>query len=130
MEAIKEKNIKDKEVDIYIDNIPFDIKITVYPNALSNHPYDLNTRDGKNLMIKWLYKNQSQQQRKHFKNRIFIICDGKTQYDSLCLKSDFEQIRNKIKIYFEDIKKNGFNEMIIDADGKKYLVKSDIIYLN
>ena len=128
--AVKEKDNKNREVDIYIENIPFDVKVSVYPNALSNHPYDLKTRNGKNSMIRWLYKNQSQQQRKHLKNRLFIVCDGKTQYDNLRLKSDFEQIRKKIKTYLDDVKKNGFNEIIIKDNGKLYSVKSDIIYIN
>lgn len=128
--AVKEKDYKNREVDIYIENIPFDVKVSVYPNALSNHPYDLKTRNGKNSMIRWLYKNQSQQQRKHLKNRLFIVCDGKTQYDNLCLKSDFEQIKKKIKTYLDDVKKNGFNEIIIKDNGKLYSVKSDIIYIN
>ena len=29
------------DVDIYINNIPFDVKLTVYPAKLSNKPYDL-----------------------------------------------------------------------------------------
>ena len=128
--AVKERDNKNREVDIYVENIPFDVKVLVYPNALSNHPYDLKTRNGKNSMIRWLYKNQSQQQRKHLKNRLFIVCDGKTQYDNLCFKSDFEQIRKKIKTYLDDVKKNRFNEMIIKDNGKLYSVKSDIIYIN
>lgn len=128
--AVKEKDTKNREVDIYINNEPFDVKVSVYPKALDNHPYDLTTRIGKNEMIKWLYQHQSQQQRKHLKNRLFIVCDGETQYDNLCLKSDFEQIRNKIKAYMDDVNVNGFNELIIIDNGKEYKVKSDIIYIN
>lgn len=128
--AIKEKNYRNKEIDIYINNIPFDVKLTVYPKALSNHPYDLNKKEDKNKLIEWMYLHQSQEQRKHLKNRLFIVCDGNTQYDSLCLKSDFNQIRKKIFNYINEVNKNGFNEITITDNGNKYVVKSDIIYIN
>ena len=128
--AVKEQDTKNREIDIYIKDEPFDVKVSVYPKALSSHPYDLNTREGKDEMIRWLYQHQSQQQRKHLKNRLFIVCDGKTQYDNLCLKSDFEQIRKKIEEYMDDVEINGFNELTIIDNGKEYKVKSDIIYIN
>lgn len=128
--AKKEEDFRNKEIDIYINNVPFDVKVSVYPKALANHPYDLTTREGKNEMIKWLYEHQSQQQRKHLKNRLFIVCDGKTQYDSLCLKSDFEQIKNKIKAFMINVNENGFNELEIVDESNVYKVKSDIIYIN
>ena len=80
-------------------------------------------------MIAWLYKHQSQQQRKHLANRLFIVCDGINQYESLCLKSDFDQIRNKIQIYLQNVKENGFNKITIKDNGKEYIVNSDIIYI-
>lgn len=128
--AIKEKDLKNKLVDLYINDVPFDIKLTVYPNALKHHPYNLRTREGKNQMIQWFYTHQSQQQRKHLANRLFIVCDGKTQFESLSLKSDFEQLRKKIKLYMDITSKEGFNKLVIIDDGKNYSVYSDIIYLN
>lgn len=128
--AEKEEDLKNKEIDIYIDGVPFDVKLTVYPKALYNHPYNLKTREGKNKMIEWMYEHQSQQGRKHLKNRLFIVCDGKEQYNSLCLKSDFEQIKTKIQNFMQNIKINGFNEMIIIDGGIKYKVISDIICIN
>lgn len=128
--AIKEEDLRNKEIDIYINKVPFDVKLTVYPKALSNHPYDLKTREGKNKMIEWLYQHQSQQQRKHLANRLFIVCDGKTQYDSLCLKSDVEQLNRKIRAYIDDVNRNGFNKIIITDNGIEYSVVSDIIYIN
>lgn len=127
--AIKESNKKHKEIDIYINEVPFDVKLTVYPKKLSEHPYDLNTREDKNKMIEWMYANQSQEGRKHLANRLFIVCDGKTSYDNLCLKSDFNQMRNKIEQYMNYVKKNGFNELTITDNGQAYTVNSDIIYI-
>ncbi len=64
-------NKYDKYVDFYINNIPFDHKTTVFPkNYHHSVPYAI---EHKKELIEWLYKNQSKQQRQHFKNRIFIV---------------------------------------------------------
>ena len=128
--AKQEENLKHRKIDIYIDGIPFDVKLTVYPAKLSSHPYDLNTRIGKNEMIKWLYANQSQEQRKHLANRLFIVCDGNSRYESLCLKADFDQIRTKIDSFMNFCRKFGFNKLDIYDNNKKFSVYSDIIYIS
>lgn len=56
--AVHDTNKYNHDVDIYIDDIPFDVKLTVYPAKLSSRPYDLTTREGKNEMIRWYYANQ------------------------------------------------------------------------
>lgn len=64
-------NSKDKFVDFYIEGIPFDHKTTVFPKGFKKSvPYAFSH---KRELIEWLYKNQSQQQRKHLKNRIFVV---------------------------------------------------------
>lgn len=125
--AIKEENKKHKEVDIYINNTPFDVKLTVYPKKLSDHPFNIRTRQGKNAMIKWLYHNQSQQGRKHLKNRLFIVCNSMDGTDNIRLKCEFSKIENKIKLFMQHIQKNGFNEIIIEDGGKEYKVFSEVI---
>ena len=62
-------------------------------------------------------------------NKLFIVCDSNTQYDSLCLKSDFEQIREKIKLFIINSNNNGFNKIKIFDNSKEYDVYSDIIYI-
>lgn len=85
--AKKVDNLKDKDKDIYIDDIPYDVKLTVYPTTTAIK-YDLETDDGIEGMIRWFYNNQSGEGRKHFKNRIFIVCGGDTQE---------ERMKNKIR---------------------------------
>ena len=97
---------------------------TIVTNGMSNF-----SRDGKNAMIRWLYEHQSQQGRKHYKNRLFIICDGNNPEENLKLKSDFDQIRTKIKNYI-DSTKEGFNKLIVFDHGKPIAVTSDIIYIS
>ncbi|SDX98355.1 hypothetical protein SAMN05444411_11349 [Lutibacter oricola] len=64
-------NSKDKYVDFYIQKIPFDHKTTVFPKGFKKSvPY---AHTHKLELINWLYANQSQQQRKHLKNRLFVV---------------------------------------------------------
>ena len=131
--AIKEKNPTHHDIDFYIANEPFDLKLTVYPYALKNTGiyYDLTKTNEKNKLIEWFYLNQSQQNRKHMKNRIFIVCDGS---NNMKLKSDFSKICKEVKLWIEPYlnkeKTPSFNTLIIkDIDDKEYTVKSDIILI-
>ncbi|MCW8804721.1 MAG: hypothetical protein OQK57_10000, partial [Ignavibacteriaceae bacterium] len=62
---------KDRLVDFTLDGITFDHKTSIFPK---NFPYPIEEAMKKtNEVIIWLYKNQSQQQRMHLKNRLFIV---------------------------------------------------------
>lgn len=131
--AIREKNPAHHDIDFYISDEPFDLKLTVYPQALKNTGiyYDLTKVTEKNKLIEWLYLNQSQQNRKHMKNRLFIVCNGS---NNIKLKSDFSKICKEvkfwIKLYLDKEKPSSFNSLKIkDYDGKVYTVKSDIILI-
>lgn len=127
--AVHEKNIYSHDVDIYIDKVPFDVKLTVYPQKLSSRPYDLTTRKGKNEMIKWYYENQSQQGRKQLINRLYVVCDGKDSDECMKMKSDFALMRKAIGEYMDSVKTKGLHQQVITDGDRKYLVKSDIILL-
>ena len=72
------KNKKDRLVDFSFLGEKFDHKTSIFPRGFCKsldyakaHPIE---------MIQWLYDNQSQQQRKHLENRMFVIVhahDGK-----------------------------------------------------
>ena len=128
--AVHDTNIYNHNIDIYINNIPFDVKLTVYPAKLSNRPYNLNTRTGKNELIRWYYTNQSQESRKQLLNRLYVVCDGKDSYECLKLKSDFPLLRKKIEHFMSYCLKNGINSLDIVDNGKQYTVYSDIIYIS
>lgn len=95
--AEKVENRKDKNKDIYIDGIEYDVKLTTYPFT-SEIKYDLDTEDGIEGLIRWFYNNQSSEGRQHYKNRIFVVCGGNTKE---------EQMNNKIRFLWleETIKK-------------------------
>lgn len=127
--ATRVENSKDKEADIYIREIPFDVKLTVYSKKFPTYPTKLNTRELKNAMCQWLYEHQSQEQRKHMKNRIFIVCHGKDQLDSFRLKMDFDQIHEKIKQYLSYFEENGFNQITVLDSYQEFSVLTDVIYI-
>lgn len=64
-------NPRHRQVDFTIDGLPFDHKTSVFPqgfgrdlNYAVNHPAEL---------IRWFYRRQSQQQRHHLANRLFLV---------------------------------------------------------
>lgn len=127
--AVHEADKFNHDVDIYIDGIPFDVKLTVYPAKLSSRPYDLKTRAGKDEMIRWYYANQSQQSRKQMLNRLYVVCDANTSHENMVMKSNFDLMRHRISSYMNYIKKYGLNELVIEDAGNEYRLKSDIIHL-
>ena len=92
---------KDRLVDFTIDGVTFDHKTSIFPK---NFPHPINEAIKKtDELIKWLYKNQSQQQRKHLKNRLFIVLyssDG----EHWKLKAEISWLKERIEQYME-----GFN---------------------
>ena len=128
--AVHDTNKYNHDVDIYIDDIPFDVKLTVYPAKLSSRPYDLTTREGKNEMIRWYYANQSQQNKKQMLNRLYVVCDARSPYENMVMKSNFDLMRRRIADFMQNVKSNGLNEIVITDCGRDYKLMSDIIYLN
>lgn len=129
-DAIHDEDLTNHDIDIYIDGIPYDVKLTVYPVELNNHPYNLKTRQDKNAMISWYYKHQSQQTRKQMLNRIYIVCDAHSQRGKLKMKSDFDLIRTKVQTFMQHVEQNDMNKIEIPDEGKKYRLKSDIVYIS
>lgn len=91
-------NSKDKFIDFYIENIPFDHKTTVFPKGFEKSiPYAINH---KKELIEWLYNNQSKEQRQHFKNRIFVVLidyDNPTEHWQL--KAEIVWLKSLISTY-------------------------------
>jgi hypothetical protein len=87
-----------KFTDFYIQNIPFDHKTTVFPKGFGKSvPYAIQH---KSELIAWLYENQSQQQRKHHKNRLFIVLVNYQEEDSHWkLKSEIGWLKEIVSAY-------------------------------
>jgi hypothetical protein len=92
---------KDRLVDFAIDGVTFDHKTSVFPK---NFPHPIKDAVKKtDELIKWLYKNQSQQQRKHLKNRLFIVLYS-SNGEHWKLKAEISWLKERIEKYME-----GFN---------------------
>jgi hypothetical protein len=114
---------KDRLVDFTIDGVKFDHKTSVFPK---NFPYQIKEAVKKtDELIKWLYKNQSQQQRKHLMNRLFVVLyspDG----EHWKLKSEISWLKERIEKYME-----GFNPNYLlkfQLENNQYTL-SDVIWL-
>ena len=87
---------KDRLIDFTIDGVTFDHKTSIFPK---NFPYKIKDAIKKtDELIKWLYKNQSQQQRKHMKNRLFIVLYSSTG-EHWKLKAEISWLKERIEKY-------------------------------
>jgi hypothetical protein len=92
---------KDRLVDFTIDGVTFDHKTSIFPK---NFPFTIDESIKKtDELIKWLYKNQSQQQRKHLKNRLFIVLYSYNG-ENWKLKAEISWLKERIDKYM-----HGFN---------------------
>ena len=92
-------NKYDRLVDFSIRGIKFDHKTSVFPRAFPDS--FANAKANPKNLIRWLYKNQSQQQRKHLKNRLFIILYDK-KGGSWKLRSEILGLKQLIENYIEN----------------------------
>lgn len=113
---------KDRLVDFTIDGVSFDHKTSNFPK---NFPYKIDEAIKKtDELINWLYKNQSQQQRKHLKNRLFVVlysADG----EHWKLKSEIIWLKERIEKYMLGFNPNYLMKFNFEND-KETL--SDIIW--
>lgn len=120
--VVANKNSYDKLVDFTIDDIPFDHKTSIFPRGF-NKSYEY-ARENKKELIQWLYDNQSQQSRKHLKNRLFIIMYDKNN-QHWKMKAEIELLKLKIDKYIL-----GFDSFKLEAfDFGEGQVLSDIIWI-
>ncbi len=120
--VIANKNSYDKLVDFTIDNIAFDHKTSIFPKGF-NKSYDY-ARENEKELIKWLYDNQSQQGRKHLKNRLFIIMYDKNN-QHWKMKSEITELKKEIDFYVTNFLQSNLYELDF-GEGKVY---SDILWI-
>lgn len=114
---------KNRIIDFTINGIPFDHKTSVYPKA-----YNLNIIEAKKNpgdLIEWLYDNQSQQQRHHLKNRLFIIL-YKSDGEHWRLKCEISLLKEAILAYAKNFDKNNLLKFTFEQDT---ITLSDIIWI-
>lgn len=116
----KVKNVKDREKDFFINGIPFDHKTTVFPAGFEKdlESVEINPK----ALVKWLYLNQSSEQRYHLKNRFFLVLHKKDE-EHWRLKAELTWIKETINHYLDH-----FDEQkLIELTYSKGVVKADLI---
>lgn len=122
-------------IDVYINGVAFDIKVSVFPQngEVQDMNLDLKLRKDKNRLIQWFYRNQSSEQRNCFNNRIFIVCKGNNAIENSRLKQNFDQMDVKISAYMKYLRQIDYlvNEVPVrSSDGQERVVKADIITIS
>ncbi len=113
-------NYKDKLVDFKIGAICFDHKTSVYPKAYAK-PL-AHALSHKSELIHWLYENQSQQGRKHLKNRLFVVLyNSQNPSQHWRLKTEMTFLKEKIDEYvfgfsYDNLVKLDFGEGVVCSD--------------
>ena len=115
-------NDKDRLVDFLIDGVSFDHKTSVYPKKF---PLQINDAIKKtDELIRWLYQHQSQEQRKHLKNRLFVVLYSPDN-EHWKLKSEIMWLKERIEKYMLGFNPNYLLKFNFEKD-KETL--SDVIW--
>ena len=113
---------KDKLVDFTIQGKAFDHKTSVFPK---NFPYKIDEAIKKtDELIKWLYANQSQQQRKHLRNRLFVVLYSQGG-EHWKLKSEINWLKERIEKYMLGFNPNYLLRFNFDKDN---ITIADVIW--
>lgn len=112
----------DKLIDFTINTTCFDHKTTIFPNGFNqtvayakNNPVEL---------IQWLYLNQSQESRKHLKNRLFIVLVEKKE-EHWKLKAEIKLLKSEIDIYVENFNSDNLFKLNLENN----TILSDLIWV-
>lgn len=105
-----EEDIYNKEIDFYINNKPFDLKMSVMP-VWFNHTIEYAV-ENKAELIEWMYQNCSKERRLHNWNKIFIVC-----YSS-------DGNHNKVKWNLQLVKE-AIDNYMLDYDDRKLTKQGD-----
>ncbi len=92
-------NTKNRLVDFSIHGINFDHKTSVFPKTYGKTI--IYAQKHKRELIHWLYKNQSQEKRKHLKNRLFIVVYAENN-EHWKIKADLFFLKNSIQKYVKN----------------------------
>jgi hypothetical protein len=87
----REENQRHRIIDFYLRDIPFDLKISLFPKA---YPEDITyAQQNPRHLVQWQYEHQSKQGRYHAGNRLFIVLHDSAQPElSWQLRRDFETL--------------------------------------
>jgi hypothetical protein len=112
----------DKLIDFTINRTCFDHKTTVFPIGFNQTVAYAKNNPGE--LIQWLYLNQSQESRKHLKNRLFIVLVEKNK-EHWKLKAEIKLLKTEIDTYVENFN----SENLIPINLENNTILSDLIWV-
>ncbi len=115
------QNKYDKLVDFTLHGIKFDLKTSVFPKGYPRS-IEFAMKNKKDLVL-WLYENQSQAQRHHMHNRLFIVLHAKNGVHWR-LRADIERIAQIVHEYVRNFNPSN----LINFENNGHVVVSDIIW--
>ena len=116
-------NQYDKLVDFSIGGIPFDHKTSVFPKRF---PYSFHyAQNHRSKLISWLYTHQSQQGRKHLRNRLFVVLYDSQAKEHWRLKAELGWLKHHIDLYMHHFDPAALFHL--QVEGKS--VQSDVLLL-
>jgi len=113
-------------VDIFLDNQPFDLKITYLPKDFTLEQVSKSPKD----LIIWLYENQGAQ-RFGAGNRFFVVLASKSNLEeSWKLKRDFDFVFSEIDKFFDTAIVSTKDEIVFSFKKKTYTTISKILIIS
>jgi hypothetical protein len=115
-------NEKHKTIDFYLEGIPFDHKSTVFPQQ---YPESLSfAQENPTHLMHWLYNAQSEEQRWHLANRLFLVFHDSQGYHWK-LKAEISFIKEALTQYIQNFRFSQLKQIaILDT-----LIWTDIIWI-
>ena len=121
--VVAHTNSYDKLVDFSIDGVAFDHKTTVFPKGFG---YDFAyAKAHPRKLIEWLYQNQSQEGRKHLKNRLFIVLYDNKTAAHWKMKAEIMQFQKAIDSYVKQFSAQKLQQFSFDGEA----VYADILWI-
>ncbi len=120
--VIPAQNARNRLIDFHLQGIGFDLKTSVFP---ANFKPGFNyAKTNPEKLIRWLYDNQSSQQRKHIENRLFLIVYAKNG-QHWKLKAELSWLENLVQNYVEGFQAKNLIELELQPGKTTF---SDIIW--
>ena len=119
-----ENDEKHKTIDLYIDGLAFDLKNSVYPKG---YEIDINEAiEDKRSLIRWLYKNQSTDQRHHKASRLFLVYYDTIENKHNLVKSNCKLIESSVLSYLNSFSIEKLLRLTTKKNEPQY---SDVIFI-
>jgi len=114
----------DKQWDFEINgNLKFDHKSSIFPSGYRKSYR--SAKSNKQGLIRWRYKHQSQEGRKHLENRLFLVLYEKRNREHWKLKADIPLLKSRVDQYIKNFDEQNLLRLPLNGS----VTYSDIIWV-